>query len=402
MISSESGPSKVPPYTTSGMSTGSKRVLQVVAAFPPYYSGTGTVALHNSIELAKRGYKVCIATPAHNSPSVYERQGVEVHSLQMLFRIGLAGIFAGTGRLCEFDVLHLHLPFLLGGEQAMAMALRRKTPAIVTYHQDLNGRGLVGPIFGAYSRASLSRLLERAAAIVVPTLDFARHSRLSDKLFASQRIVEIPNGVDTNFYLPGPPRRTLPVPWTPTDISRSFLFVGALDRAHYFKGVDVLLHAVAQMDSSDGRLIIIGDGDLRYRYQRLALKLGISHRVYFSGTVSPEVLPDYYRATLCTVLPSVNSGEIFGIVLLEAMACGRPTIATNLPGVRTVVDHKQSGLLVPPGDMDALADAMESLLRSPVTVTDRMGKKGREKAVKRYDWSVIGNSLHRLYAEVLT
>jgi glycosyltransferase involved in cell wall biosynthesis len=94
-------------------------------------------------------------------------------------------------------------------------------------------------------------------------------------------------------------------------------------------------------------------------------------------------------------------GEAFGLVLIESLACGTPVIASDLPGVRTVVADGRDGLLVPPTDADALAAALGLMLALPPEARQAMGAAGRAKVVERYDWRVIGARLEAIYQETL-
>jgi glycosyltransferase involved in cell wall biosynthesis len=111
-------------------------------------------------------------------------------------------------------------------------------------------------------------------------------------------------------------------------------------------------------------------------------------------------LPRYYRLAATTVLPSTTMGEAFGLVLVESLASGTPVVATDLPGVRTVVEHGSDGLLVAPGNPAALAGAIGRLTRY-ATMREVMGMRGRAKVEGRYHWALIGRRLETLYAQVL-
>ena len=94
-----------------------------------------------------------------------------------------------------------------------------------------------------------------------------------------------------------------------------------------------------------------GDGEWRTEYEAQA-RASLGDRVRFVGDVADETLPDYYRAADALALPSIDRTEAFGLVLLEALACGTPVVASRLPGVRTLVDDGRTGFLVDPGDLD--------------------------------------------------
>ena len=153
---------------------------------------------------------------------------------------------------------------------------------------------------------------------------------------------------------------------THKDSHRKILFVGALDKAHYFKGVDVLLKAMRDLEY---KLMIVGDGDLRSYYEAKAKNLGIDDGVVFTGRVSNEELSRYYQSADVFVLPSIDKSEAYGMTLLEAMAHGLPVVASNLPGVRSLVGEDR-GLLVEPGDSSDLARVLTEILIDDVKACD--------------------------------
>jgi glycosyltransferase involved in cell wall biosynthesis len=274
-------------------------------------------------------------------------------------------------------------------------------PYVVTYHQDVQIDGWIGGVTALHDRTVGRFVLRRAARLCPTSLDYLRHSAISDLGESlGQRIVPIPNGVDPCRFQPGSidlevrHRHGLP------ERGVVALFVGTMDRAHHFKGVPTLLRALAGLP--DVSAILVGAGELVPSYQRLAVDLGVGRRVVFAGRVGKDVLPAYYRAADLLVLPSETAGEAFGMVLLEAMACGRAVIASDLPGVRSVVSHGRDGLLVPPRNVDALAAAITAIARMPEEARMGMGLAGRAKVKREYDWARIGDLLESLYADAMT
>ena len=173
--------------------------------------------------------------------------------------------------------------------------------------------------------------------------------------------------------------------------------MGALDKAHYFKEINILLQSVNKIaDSDDFRLVIVGDGDLRGSYESLVDSLGMNNKVIFVGFIPDNLLPKYYSVADMFVLPSTDKSEAFGIVSLEAMSSGVPVIAADLPGARSVVDKKETGLLVKPSSVDNLADMIKYLLKNP-KIAKSLGKAGREKVLKMYTWEKIGYKLDNIF-----
>lgn len=211
---------------------------------------------------------------------------------------------------------------------------------------------------------------------------------------------ELANGVDPARFRSDGDGRGLRARYGLADDARVVLFVGALDRPHFFKGVSVLLKAFARLADCRTRLLIVGDGDLRAVYQRQAAELGLAERAIFCGRVSEVDLPGHYALADLLVLPSTTTGEAFGVVLLEAMASGKPVVASNLPGVRSVVADGDDGLLARPGDADDLAAKVEALLDNPGR-RERMGERGRAKVETRYSWQQLGRQLAEIYEQVV-
>jgi rhamnosyl/mannosyltransferase len=153
------------------------------------------------------------------------------------------------------------------------------------------------------------------------------------------------------------------------------LFVG---RMVPYKGVDVMLRALVE---TSVRAILVGDGPLRATWQQLANDLGLGDRVRFAGEATPLELAALYNACDMFVLPSVTRAEAFGMVQLEAMACFKPVISTHLPsGVPWVNKNGVTGLVVPPGDVPALRQAISMLADDPA-LRLRLGEQGRARVV---------------------
>ena len=158
------------------------------------------------------------------------------------------------------------------------------------------------------------------------------------------------------------------------------LFVGTMSDAGTFKGIDRLLLAMAHGDlSARAQVVLVGEGNRRPEYMRMAAELLPEASYRFTGGVSDTELRDLYRAAAVTVLPSVTHEEAFGIVLIESMACGTPVVASALPGVRGVIGD-EAGLAVPPGDVPRLARAIGDVL-DDVAGSDQLAIVSRSRAV---------------------
>jgi glycosyltransferase involved in cell wall biosynthesis len=372
------------------------RIAHVTATFPPYYGGTGNVCYHNTRVLAALGHEVDVFT-ADAPGATDDPAGVTVHRLKPVVQVGNAPVLPQLLRLQQFDLVHLHYPFYTGAEFVSLARL----PYVVTYHQDVELAGILGFGTRLHGRTFGNAILRRAARICPTSLDYFAHCAYAGLLDSpSTAVVELPNGVDTQTFQPGPIDEEVRARFGIPSDAMLALFVGAQDRAHYFKGVPTLLRAVARQPQT--HLLLTGDGDLRAEYERMASELGITERVVFAGHVESDALPSIYRAADLLVLPSETRGEAFGMVLLEAMASGRPVIASNLPGVRSVVSDGIDGRLVAAGNVDALAATLATFARMSRAECLALGEPGRRKVVERYDWAQIGRALESLYVDVLT
>ncbi len=201
----------------------------------------------------------------------------------------------------------------------------------------------------------------------------------------------LPNGVSLERFRPGLPRLE-----RFDDEIPNILFVGRHDPR---KGLPELMDACDALarDQVPFRLIVVGDGSLRRRIERMAGG-ALSGRVHFEGRVSNDRLPRYYASADLFCSPA-RGGESFGIVLLEAMASGVPIVATDLPGYRTVLTPGEEGLMVPTRDPQALAQALRTLLGRP-DQRRAMGVRGIATA-QRFAWPAIVERLESIYASLL-
>lgn len=375
------------------------KIAQVTATFPPYMGGTGNVCYHNSVELAKLGHDVTVFTCGPSLDYEYP-DNISVKYLKPLFKLGNAPILPGLLKLKDYDVIHLHYPFFFGAELIYVISKLRKMKYVITYHNDVLSSGVIGRFFKLHRATLMGRLINGANAICVTSLDYAQNSFIQEFVKSGRKqIVEVPNGVDIIKFNPNVDGNEIKKQHDIID-KKIILFVGALDVPHFFKGIEYLLKSFAQIDNDDARLVIVGDGDLKNHYMDVTRKEGVFDKTIFAGRVSNEDLPKYYAASDLTVLPSVTMGEAFGMVLIEAMATGKPVIASNLPGIRTVVDDGDNGYLVGPKDIDYLASKMQYLLEND-DLCKEFGEHGRKKVERKYSWIEIAANLDWFYSEMV-
>jgi D-inositol-3-phosphate glycosyltransferase len=211
------------------------------------------------------------------------------------------------------------------------------------------------------------------------------------------RIELVPPGVEHAFFSPGPrtgARSALGLGDHPV-----LLFVG---RIQPLKGVDVAVAALAALDDPDAVLVVVGgasgvDGPAEVeRVHKLCADLGVADRVRFVEPQPHHLLSTYYRAADVVLVPSRS--ESFGLVALEAAACGVPVVASAVGGLRTLVDHGRTGFLVEGRDPSAFAAYVAEVLDNP-QLASSLGDAAASRA-RRYTWSTSAARLRRLYADL--
>ncbi len=376
---------------------GGVRLAFVTQSYYPRFGGVTEHVAHTARELRARGHEVTIVTgrpPGHRKDAALDAQdGAEdVVRLGTSVLVPFQGAFVdltlgpglrrdldGLWRTRPFDLVHVHQPLtptlpLLTGETAIA-------PVVGTFH----AAGDDSRLF-RFFRRPLTRHWQRLSGRVAVS-QAAR--QFVHRHFPGEYRV-IPNGVDVARFHPDvPPRAEL------MDGRLNVLFVGRLDPR---KGLPVLLDAfpVVRRRVPEARLVVVGDSFLKPWFER---RVGARERehVRFTGAVPPSELPGWYASAHVVVSPALKN-ESFGIVLLEAMAAGKPVVASDIPGYHSVIEGPADGVLVPPGDTALLADALASLLRDPARRL-ALAARGRARA-EGFSWSSVAERLETYYREL--
>jgi glycosyltransferase involved in cell wall biosynthesis len=379
------------------------RIAHLTATFPPYPGGAGNTAFRFAREQAERGHHVEVFTaPAPGTPP--DPGGVEVHRIDPMFAIGNAPLIPSLARVESFDVVHLHYPFIFGSELTLLGRLarrRRRQALLVHYKNRLVGNGLRGALFEAYEHTVAPALIQAADRVCVLSADHASSvpylRRTRER--SPEKLVEMPNGVDPELFSPGPDASGLRERLGIGGDEVVAAFVATLDRAHHFKRVDVAIDGLATLGDERVHLVVAGGGELLDGFRERALNAGVVDRVHFLGAVPHAELPDVLRASDLFLL-TTEPPESFGIVLIEAMACGLPAIATDYPGVRAVVDP-DTGILVERGNPEAVATALRELLAAGPERRREIGATGRAKAEREWSWPSLVERMDRAYAEAI-
>jgi glycosyltransferase involved in cell wall biosynthesis len=316
------------------------------------------------------------------------RMFVMAHYLEAQYRATVR-----AARRLGAQVVHAHWA-IPTGPAAVRAARHLGVPSVITMH---GGDVYVNPAQGYdfptrwYVRPPLRWTLRSATALTAITEDCRRHALRAGAPESSIRIVF--NGTDLRRFNPEPDANDLP--------ARQFgpHMVFACRQLFPRKGIRFLIEAAARIKPRfpDLKVVIAGDGFERPELEARAQRLGIGADVTFLGWVPNTALPPYYRAAALSVIPSLEEG--FGIPAAEAMGCETAVVATDAGGLPEVVEHEVTGLVVPRGDVDALASAMESLLVDPAR-RRRMGVAGRERALRLFDWDRTAEQFEQLYRDI--
>ncbi|HEV2147380.1 MAG TPA: glycosyltransferase [Longimicrobiaceae bacterium] len=361
------------------------RVLHVGKYYPPYRGGIETHLevlcreLRREVEL-----EVVVASPDRRD-RVERVDGIDVT------RIGTACTLAGAPvcpgmvrkiRESDADIVHLHLP---NPAAVLAyLASGRRGRLVASYHSDVVRQRVLDAAFQPIQ----DRLLDRCDAIISATPNYVRSSAVLSRYRDRCRV--IPYGMPVEEFGRGAEEaERVRARYGPR-------LVVSVGRLVYYKGFEHLIEAMREVD---GTLLIVGDGPLRGALEARIRDLGLRDRVFLLGKVDDTA--GFYHAADVFVLASVARSEAFGIVQIEAMACGTPVVNTSLDsGVPYVSRDGETGLTVPPADPAALAAAVNRLLDDP-DLRARLGRAGRTRVREEFSQEVMTERMLRLYREVL-
>lgn len=243
--------------------------------------------------------------------------------------------------------------------------------------------------------------LRNADLVIGPSADTVQHL-ISEQGILPGKTQRLPWGLDPDFegrIAATDPLAAAPPPGFPLS-GQIVLTVGRWDSAEKYKGADTLIAALPHVlkAAPDASLVLVGDGDDRPRLQHLARDLGVSERTHFLHGLTPEQLSACYANCHVFALPS--SGEGFGLVFLEAMAHAKPVIGGAHGGIPDIAEDGVTGLLVPHGDVERLAQALESLFSNP-NIAREMGARGRDRLAKKFSFAQFQTQLTQILNNVL-
>ncbi|MCX8173836.1 MAG: glycosyltransferase [Thermoplasmata archaeon] len=371
------------------------KILQVAPYFHPHVGGVESHVFALSRGLVELGHEVKVLTANHTNklPTEEKFEGLEiirVPTLANLFNTPINPSIFFKVRKLDFEVAHLHFPPPLASFFAALSLVKLKKPYVLTYHCDVELPVPLGNLIVEVYRNTMGRYtVEHASKIIVHTKTYQATSR---SIWNLEPVI-IPSAVDTQRFSP---ERFSPELKKRYGTFRIVLFVG---RLVYQKGVSFLIDAFQYLPNNV-LLLIVGDGPEMENLKKLAKIRNLEHRVIFLGRISHFELPSYFATCDVFVLPSVSRLEAFGLVIVEAMASGKPVVVADIPGVNEVIEDGREGLLCKPMNPEDLAEKIKRLLENP-DLARRLGENGRKTALEKYEWRKIAKDVERVYMEVL-
>ena len=380
------------------------RICLVTHFFPPHMGGIEKVSYEQSKRLTESGYEIDVLTSKIKGQNEHPAKGIRVFaypSLKLAERFGVPypiltvkayKKFAKVIKKC--DLVHAHGHVYMSSYLAGKIAKKYKKPFIVTQHNTfIDYKSWLNTLEHLNDLTIGKSILKHADRILTVSKETMKYVlRLgADKAKTSVMY----NGVDTNCFhtvKKGVSRKKLDLPK-----KRKIIF--SVRRLVYKNGIDTLIesaHLVAR-NNPDILFVVAGKGPSRKLIEDRIKELRIEDNIKLTGFVPDELLPLYYNAADYFVLPSA-SGEGLPLVLFEAMACGLPVIATTVGGTPEIINHMKNGVLVPPRNPEAMAEALSKLLAEK-KLGPTIGEEAKKNVENRFTWEENLRQLKEVYNE---
>jgi glycosyltransferase involved in cell wall biosynthesis len=382
------------------------KILQITAYYPPSIGGIQYYVQSLSHYLSSKGHQVDILTINTDQSKAYERtaEGMNLRRCKLdlsLYRALMSREFnQALMSATNYDVYHIHIPFHVGLEVAAAASKQNNIPLVATHH----GQGLIGsPLYtlmaGTYSWFSRILSLQGVDRTIFLTQSYAQSLWLPKRIRKRMRIVR--TGADIERFSPHHEGEQIRQRYQIDQNAPLILFVGSLHKANRYKGVDYLIRAMCFVTQvvKDTKLMIVGGGELQAELQTLTQQMNLADQIIFTGAVDNAHLPHYYAAADLFVLPSIRGPENSPIVVFEAMASAMAVVASDLPGLRDIIQHEENGLLVPPKNIERLAIAIMIVLVNK-EFRQQLGHKARQMT-ENHSWEQCAHEMEMVYGEVI-
>jgi glycosyltransferase involved in cell wall biosynthesis len=357
------------------------KIAIIIGLFPPKWLAGTEIATYNlAKQLAKRGHEIHVIT-FHDEglPNYNKENGFYIHRISRPEIRGIAGIIFFLKIFLKIHTINpdiVQTQDLIMGTPAYLSKKILRIPFIVW----CQGNDVYCP--DRYGRITTKLILQNAIA----TLALTENMRKKLKTIYDTEIYIVPNGIDLEEY------NDVPIFLERKPSTKNILFVGSM---YPIKGVQYLITAMKNIhiEIPEARLILVGDGEERDRLAALSIKLGIQKYVQFIGKVPHETVKTFMQQADVIVLPSLSEG--LPNVLLEAMACGLPIVASRVGGIPDIITNDTNGYLVEVKNIDDIANKIILLLQDDV-LRKKISDNNRD-LVKKYAWENVIFELERIY-----
>jgi glycosyltransferase involved in cell wall biosynthesis len=339
--------------------------------------------------LASAGYSVKVFSLTHHDSGILQKSGVEVHYASFSAKKKLLYPFAVSDLwklIREFkpDIVHAHYASSYG----FLGALAGFHPYVLSvWGSDVFDFPKISPLH----KWILKFNLKKADRICSTSWIMKEET----KKYTGKDISVIPFGIDLNVFKPFYAHHVF---------KENSIVIGTVKAMEKKYGVEYLIDAFALLNQRTKgyplKLLIVGKGSLTAKLKAKVKDLGIERETVFTGYIPPAEVPFYQNMLTIPVFPSIDNSESFGVSVVEAMACEKPVVVTNVGGLPEVVEDGVSGLVVPPANAEKLADAIEKLVTDE-RLRNSLGKQGRQRVEKLYNWENNLASMIAVYEDLL-
>jgi glycosyltransferase involved in cell wall biosynthesis len=379
------------------------RVCLVTHYFPPHKGGIEQVSYEQSKRLTESGYQIDVLTSKFEGRNLNPVRGIRIYhypSLNVAKRFGVPYPIISfkayktfTQLIENCDLVHAHGHVYMSSYMAGMVAKKLGKPFIVTQHNTfIDYQSLLNVVEQLNDLVIGKQVLKHADRIVTVSKETMKYVL---KLGADKtKTSVIHNGVDTDTFHPANKKKGR----EKLGLPKNRKIILSVRRLVYKNGLDTLLESIPLVTQShpDVLFVVAGKGPSRKLIENRIKELGIGDNIKLAGFVPDNLLPVYYGAADCFVLPSA-SGEGLPLVLLEAMACGLPVIATAVGGTPEILRHMKNGVLVPPRNPEAMAEALTKLLSEGLGPA--LGREARRTVEERFSWEENVRQLQEIYSE---
>jgi len=338
--------------------------------------------------IISKGYTVTIFSLTPYSQEILKEKGIDIRSSsfagknKFLYPLAIDELWQ---LIKEYkpDIVHAHYASSYG----LLGALSRFHPFILSvWGSDVFDFPKISPIHKWIFKLNLKK------ADKICSTSHAMEEEI--KKYTDKDISVVPFGVDLTVFKPLHVHHVF---------KENAIVIGTIKSLEKKYGLEYLIDAFAilqkRIKGYSLKLLIVGKGSLDLKLKAKVKDLGIESETVFTGFIQPAEIPSYQNMLTIAVFPSIDNSESFGVAAVEAMACEKPVIVSDVGGLHEVIENNDTGLIVPPANAEKLAEAMEILIKDE-QLRIKFGKEGRQRVEKFYNWEDNLDSMIRIYEEL--